>query len=183
MYQAPGRSRPYYRCASRSIGGRSCGNGSIQADVLEQLTAELFLARVGHLDVMRKVYIAGEDHTDEINRIEEALARLVQQLEKLPDGGPAEAAILTRMREHETRLHELQAKPRHVDQWHQVPTGETFQQLWDRLDQPARGRLLRDSGVRIEWTSERTEIRLGQLEELATQAQASAAQIIAAVAA
>src|SRR5439155_11572623 len=117
MYQAPGRSRPYYRCASRSIGGRSCGNGSIQADVLEQLTAELFLARVGHLDVMRKVYIAGEDHTDEINRIEEALARLVQRLEKLPDGGPAEAAILTRMREHETRLHELQAKPRPVDQW------------------------------------------------------------------
>ncbi len=175
MYLAPGRNHIYYRCASKSIGGRSCGNSVVQTTVLEHLTTDLFLARVGNLNVTRKVLIPGEDHTEELRQTEEALARLVERLEKVPNGGPGETAILARMHEHEQHLTELRRRPHRTDQWHHEPTGETFRELWQRLNEQARGKLLRDCHVRIQWTPTKAHIYLGNLEDLVNRVRDSAA--------
>jgi site-specific DNA recombinase len=175
MYTYPGRAEQYYRCASKTIGGRSCGNKSVRASMLEQITADLFLARVGDIEVTRRVYQPGEDHTDDITRTEQAIHHLVTRIEKIPTGGSAETAILTRIRHHEEHLTALRGKPIRPARWFDEPTGETFRRLWNRLDDQDRGRLLRDSGVHITWTSTRTHIDLGNLEQLAQRAKNSTA--------
>ena len=175
MYTYPGRSEPYYRCASKSIAGRACGNKSVRASLLEQITSDLFLARVGDLEVTRRVYQAGEDHSDDIARTEQAIHHLITRLEKIPPGGSAESAILARVRQHEEHLTVLRSRPSRPSRWIDKPTGETFRELWNRLDDHGRGRLLRDSGVHIDWIPTRTHIKLGNLEQLAQLARNSVA--------
>jgi site-specific DNA recombinase len=178
LYRVYGRHHPYYRCASKSVGGRACGNTSVRATVLEQVVGDLFLARVGDLDVTRKILVPGEDHTDEIERARQALRNLTRRLEQIPQDSERAATILARMDEHEQTIATLKARPHRPDRWAYEPTGETFRQLWTRLDDQERGRLLRDCRVRITWTPVATQIDLGDLDELALRAQDHAATIV-----
>jgi hypothetical protein len=126
----------------------------------------MFLGRVGDIDVVHRRLLPGEDHQQEIDETQAALERLVIRLERLPPGGPAEDAVLARVREHETRIKDLKDRPQRPDTWAHEATGETIGQLWDRLDRPARGKFLRDARVRIDWTPDSVRIDLGELTEL-----------------
>lgn len=138
MYVYPGRGRNYYRCSSKSVGGTGCGNGSTPADWLEARVAEEFLSRAGHFEVMHRVFVPGESHAEERAETEAALGRLVERLEKIPSGGASERAVLARMREHEEHLAKLAALPETPDRWEDVPTGETFRQVWTGTPRPER---------------------------------------------
>ncbi|WP_435586580.1 recombinase family protein [Micromonospora aurantiaca (nom. illeg.)] len=148
MYIYPGRGRNYYRCASKAIGGTGCANGSTAADWLEEYVGEEFLQHVGHFEVIRRVFVPGESHAEERAETEAALGRLVERLEKIPTGGPAERAVLARMAEHEEHLARLRDMPEVPDRWVDEPTGETFADVWAR-DPDGRGDLLRMAGVRV----------------------------------
>jgi DNA invertase Pin-like site-specific DNA recombinase len=177
MYTNHGRSGPYYRCSSRAIGGVACGNGSISARRLEALVTDAFLNRVGSLPVHRKVFVPGTDHTREIDTLRTALERLIDRLEKLPAGGDAENAVLARIHQHEQRLTQLRKQPSSPDTWRYEPTDTTFHQLWDTLDTPGRGRLLRDCNIRVHWTRLTSHINLGDLEQLSRHACETAATL------
>lgn len=148
LYRYNGRNQKYYRCASKSIGGRYCTNSVVNCMTLEGRVAEEILNRVGDRVVVRQVAADG-DTTHEIRQLEMALGRLAARLEKIPDGGAAEAAVLTRMGRHEHRLAELQQRPQGGIRLE--PTAVTFRAVWAGLDSAGQGRLLRDCGVRVTW--------------------------------
>ncbi|MFC8296273.1 recombinase family protein [Micromonospora orduensis] len=153
MYVYPGRGRNYYRCASKAVGGTGCANGSTAADWLEGYVTDEFLRYVGRFEVMRRVFVPGESHAEERAETEAALGRLVERLEKIPTGGPAEHAVLARMGEHEEHLAALRDLPEVPDRWVDEPTGETFADVWER-DPARRNELLRTAGVRVFVTRE-----------------------------
>lgn len=181
LYTANGRSTRYYRCSSKPVTGIACaGYKGIRHELLEEMTSRLFLSHVGDLEVMRKVFVAGEDHTEEINETADAIRRLTVQLERLPEGGVAAEHALERIAEHELNLVQLRSLPQRDAKWRFEPTGQTFHELWNSLnDWSTRGRLLRDSKVRVEWSSEGARIDLGDLADLVERAQASARGILA----
>lgn len=178
MYRAYGRNHTYYRCSSKAIGGRACGNRSVRTTVLEQLVEDLFLARVGALEVTRKIFMAGEDHTEEIERARQALTNLTHRLEQVPEGSERARSILARMNEHEQTIAALKTRGNRPNRWIHEPTGETFHQMWTRLGDKERAQLLRECRVRINWAPTTTEIDLGNLEELARRAQHGAATMV-----
>lgn len=171
LYVYPGRSSSYYRCASKAIGGISCGNRGIAVPRLEQLASDMFLGRIGDVDVVRKRLLPGEDHQQEIDETQAALERLIVRLEKMTPGGLAEEAVLARIREHEVRLTDLKNRPQRPDIWAHEATGQTISQLWDNLDRLARGKFLREAGVRIDWTPDSVRIDLGDLTDLPNRAR------------
>ncbi|WP_435819475.1 recombinase family protein [Micromonospora tulbaghiae] len=148
MYVYPGRSRRYYRCSSKAVGGVGCINGGASAEWLEAYVEAEFLRRLGHFEIKRRVFIAGESHAEEIAETGAALGRLVERLEKIPSGGAAEAAVLARMAEHEQHLGVLRAMPETPDRWVDEPTGETYADVWARNPEGRRD-LLREAGVRV----------------------------------
>nr|WP_192581168.1 recombinase family protein [Micromonospora noduli] len=148
MYVYPGRSRRYYRCASKAVGGVGCPNGGASAEWLEAYVEAEFLRRLGHFEVMRRVFVPGESHAEEIAETEIALGRLVERLEVIPSGGPAERAVIARMAEHEQHIAALREMPETPDRWVDEPTGETYRDVWAR-DLEGRRDLLRRAGVRV----------------------------------
>ncbi|MET8062577.1 hypothetical protein ACFYON_17455 [Micromonospora sp. NPDC005686] len=55
--------------------------------------------------------------------------------------------------EHEDHPKRLAELPETPDRWEDVPTGETFRQVWDR-DPEGRNEILRTAGVRVFVTRE-----------------------------
>lgn len=151
LYQTMGRSGAYYRCASRAISGAACGHpesGSTRAAWLDEYVSTWFLDRFGRLEVVRQVFIPGENTDAERAEIEEALARLVRRWEKMPDG-PAADAVAVRMAEHQRHLAELDARPVAADRWVTESLGVTYGQMWAASDTEGRRGMLLDMGVRV----------------------------------
>lgn len=144
-----GRGRePRYRCASKGIGGVHCGNGSVPAAWLDDHVSAWFIELFGRVELVERRRVAGEDHSAELAETVAAMGRLVRQLERL-DGAAADA-VAARLGELQAQHDELAARPIVADRWVDVPTGQTYGDLWEAADVQGRRRLLLGQGVRAE---------------------------------
>jgi hypothetical protein len=76
--QKSGRDYAYCFCGNRSA-GRGCKEPAVRDDVLEPAVEMALLDILGNLEMFDRVYQPGEDHTDELTEVNEALASLQSQ--------------------------------------------------------------------------------------------------------
>jgi len=152
LYRAHGR-RLRYRCGLHSKNGTKCPLDvpSVYADELESAVVDGFLGIVGHLEVVRRVFVPGEDHTAEVARVEQAMAELDEArfTHGLYRGDRGVAEWVGMRSKLEARREALEALPSVPDSWSYEPTGVTYRERFTALtDDVARGDELRAAGVK-----------------------------------
>jgi site-specific DNA recombinase len=152
VYRAPGHNWPHYRCASR-ITHKPCstGNKSISAALLESTVEGEFLRVAGDIEIVRRVFRPGVDHTKDIEEVTRALAELREDREA---GLYSSETGKQEYRESYARLdakrEQLMSLPTRPDTWEEIPTGETYRQRWAQLStDEEKGKELRSAGLRV----------------------------------
>jgi site-specific DNA recombinase len=151
MYRNNGRSRMYYRCSSRNQSGAECGKTlAISAEELESTVSDNFLNAVGDLEMIRRTFRPGSDHTAEIAEVTRALAELREDREA---GLYSSEAGKKEYRESYLRLdgkrETLLSLPSQPDRWEESGTGVTYRKHFEALSSPAdQNAALREAGVR-----------------------------------
>ena len=147
---ASGKVYEYYKCASKKIPGAECPDlVSWPQDLVHAVLEDLFLAECGGVEVIRRTFVPGVDHSAEIATLTRALDNLAQSIASAES--PAVIAALSRtMEQHARSLALLESEPVVPSRYETEGTGETYRELWQRLDGwPARGRFLHKAGVRL----------------------------------
>lgn len=129
-------NREYYRCTGRGTQRHGCGN------MIRLLTLDTIISRMmrrNDTDVKVLKVIPGTDHAAEIeeNRFE---------IRSLDIDDPDYDTRLADLRAERARLLALPVVRDHLEE---VRTGETWGQLWKRLDPDERGPWLRERGYKI----------------------------------
>ncbi|MFE6667022.1 recombinase family protein [Streptomyces sp. NPDC057697] len=157
LYRYPGRSWSYYRCANKAITGLLCADSkSIGAPKLESTIEEEFLRVAGHIEIVRKVFRPGIDHTNDINEV----TRAMQELREDREAGiySSETGKLEYREEYsrmDRKREQLIALPTRPDTWEEIPTGETYGERWSQLTTAeGKSKELRASGLRVTVHSE-----------------------------
>ncbi|UBU12902.1 recombinase family protein [Nonomuraea gerenzanensis] len=163
-----------YRCASHTQQyngtiARRCANGRIKAAELEGALIEAIMTRFGDKPWQEKVFVAGEDHTEELSQVEDAISSVRKEKDLgLYEGD--EDAYMERLAALVARRKTLLAQPTRPSGYTYQPTGVTVAEHWAALDTEARNRLLIQWGVRISYdvTGGLPDIKidLGDLERL-----------------
>lgn len=137
----------YYRCPSRSKYGKHCGkSATVKADEVEASVDAAVLRDLGPLPLLRRTFVPGVDHREEIEAIKAAMDNLTAQLGRLT--GRAAEAVADRLNEHGETLAALEAEPVIADDWEEEPTGETYAAHWGRLDAAGRNWAMVAFGVK-----------------------------------
>ncbi|MFF2123708.1 recombinase family protein [Kitasatospora sp. NPDC058184] len=129
-----------YRCKARSC-------VTINADHLDAFAGEWFAEALGGLKVHRTEVEQGHDVTAELADVERALSGLTAAIEANPGAAAALGARVAELDAKRTALGAEQARPRVI---RQVATGETYADVWGRLDGMGRRGMLKAAGVRFE---------------------------------
>lgn len=138
----------YYRCGRTPL---NCNGVFIRAEDADQALAEGFLFAHGADPVTRRRFIAGEDHTEELEQTNRTIAALREDralgLYATPED---EARYRQQMSALVAKRGRLAAEPRRAAQWVVEETGQTFSEVWETED---HRQLLADAGVRFVLTS------------------------------
>lgn len=138
----------YYVCGAWPKEDR-CRGVSVRAEEVEGWVEIYFLERYGDQPVMERVWVQGTDNTKELEEVRKRIDRLRRDSvaglwEDDQEGFRSLMASLMARRD------ELAAQPVVEGHWSEVPTGQTFQQLWAGLDLEGKRLQLAKSGYRVE---------------------------------
>ncbi|ALI28385.1 hypothetical protein XA26_45850 [Mycolicibacterium fortuitum] len=150
----------YYRCGRTPV---NCKGVFMRADEADQALAEGFLFSHGAEPVTRRRFIAGEDHTEDLEKTNRTIESLREDralgLFTTPED---EARYRQQMTALVAKRDRLAAEPRRAAQWVVEETGQTFAEVWEDSDQR---QLLADAGVRFvlssktDWSIETLNMR------------------------
>ena len=137
-----GKVHTYVRCG-RSV--TAC-RGAMRLDDVETLLEETFLDDHGDREMTRRVFVPGEDHSQELAQTEQSLERLRWESDNgLVDD---EALYRSRLSALVARKAELTTNVIVPARWDAVGTGKTYRELWSDPVTDRR-QVLRDSGIRV----------------------------------
>lgn len=172
-----GKNHRYYVCAGRNGVARACPGTYFKADEVEDfirdqlleyrlnkepalhtdMTEEERIAAaaadpvLGDSEVQHRVFIAGQNNDHEIAEIERAIRELMDDRQAGLFSSPvAQAQYRSQMSALEADYERLSALPSIPDEWRWEGAGETYRELWKRLDTEGRRQLLVDSGIRAD---------------------------------
>lgn len=138
----------YYGCGGQWSRRNDCKVKAIRGEQAEALVADILLAHIGELEVMRTEKVGGVSHAAEIAELESALEDLIARTE---GKGPAVAKVYAkRIEAVESKLEALSAIPERAPEIREVGTGQTYRQVWEASDTEERRSLLLRSGIRVE---------------------------------
>ncbi|MBI3217854.1 MAG: recombinase family protein [Mycobacterium sp.] len=146
--------KPRYRCSSAQH-REPCANRTIDLEWAEAEVERRILANLGPLERRQRVWRVGNDHTSELDEINELLSDLTGQLGTgaFKRGTPQRERLDKRIHALTERQGELSSVPVEPAGWVYEPTGELFSDWWEEQDTEARNVWLRQMGFRIVWTS------------------------------
>ncbi|MGV0070033.1 recombinase family protein [Mycobacterium colombiense] len=146
--------KPRYRCAGAQY-AEPCTNRTISLEWAEEELERRILSNLGPMERRQRVWFAGNDHTTELDEVNEVLADLTDQLGTgvFKRGTPQRAKLDQRIAALSERQAELTAMPSEPAGWRFEPTGELFSDWWESQDTEARNVWLRQMGFRVVWTS------------------------------
>lgn len=172
IYRTSAEKSLNYRC-QRSKQKRGCDQLSVRAPQLETVVFSEFLNRVGNVEVVEKVFHAGEDHTEDLETARAAFNDLTTQL-SITRSSSGRDRITQQLTALDGRIAALESLPVSEAGYVLEPTGETFSELFEGLDPEDRGALLRDAGVKafFMWEEGRPGVALVLPDDLEAQAQA-----------
>ena len=135
----------YYRCGRTPV---NCNNVFARADELDALLESTFMELHGDEKVTRRVFVPGEDHTDELERTRATIDRLRKESDAGLITTPEDERIyLERMKALISRRDELEARPYRAAGWVNEETDITYREVWDDSD---KRQLLIDKQIRFE---------------------------------
>lgn len=139
----------YYRCGRTPL---NCNGVNVRADIGDELLEQVFLERWGDGKVTRRVFVQGEDHSHELERVEATIARLRRESDAgLLTTSEDERVWLERLRAQTIRRDELAGKSVRAAGWVVEETDQTYREVWATED---HRQLLGDKGVRfVLWPS------------------------------
>lgn len=140
----------YYRCGRTPL---NCNGVTIRADMGDELLAERFLEQWGDSGVTRRIFVPGEDHSHELDRVNDTISRLRREQDAgLIVSDDDEREYHSRMRALIARRTELEALPAVSAGWVTETTDQTYRDVWEQSDQR---QLLIERGVRFVLTQGR----------------------------
>jgi hypothetical protein len=146
-FRSNGVEYRYYVCGAWPKEDR-CRGVSVRAEEVEEFIELEFLQRYGLEPVTEKVWVPGTDHTRELEEVRKRIARIRDNYEAgAYDDNPEE--YKERLHALRARRDELAAEPVTEGHWTERPTGETFEDLWCRLDLEGQRQQLIKSGYKI----------------------------------
>ncbi|BBX06399.1 hypothetical protein MAIC_12020 [Mycolicibacterium aichiense] len=131
------------------------GTKTIPLDYADAEVERQTLKNMGPLERRRRVWFAGNDHTDELSEVNSVLEDLTDQLGVgvFKQGTPQRTKLDQRIAALSARQAELSSVPSQPAGWRFEPTGELFSDWWNDQDDEAENIWLRQSGFRYEWSS------------------------------
>lgn len=145
-----GHGTLYYVCARRNITGAPCKIGkAIRGADAEREITRAFNNTVGDVEIVRREWMPGIDHSAEIAEVDRALDDLDADRDAGMFKSPSEVErYRRRFKNLSQRRDRLTALPTEPGHWREIPTGETFKERWARLTTDAeRNAELRAAGV------------------------------------
>jgi site-specific DNA recombinase len=134
----------YYRCGRTPL---NCKGVTMRADDCDEVLEETFLAQWGDTEVTRRVFVPGEDHSHELDQVNESIARLRRESDAgLVVTEDDEQTYLHRMRALIDRRTKLEETPARASGWVTETTGQTYREVWADSD---HRQLLIDRGIRF----------------------------------
>ncbi|MGQ9407380.1 recombinase family protein [Mycolicibacterium gilvum] len=143
---ASGETREWrsYRCGRTPL---NCNGVSMRAEDADGLLEETFLDRWGDEKVTRRVFVAGEDHSHELEQVNASIDRLRKESDAgLIVSAEDEDLYIQRMRSLIDRRSALEALPSRPAGWTTEETGHTYSEVWETAD---KRQLMVDHGVRF----------------------------------
>lgn len=167
----------YYVCnGDRNPGLKPCPGVFREDSILPRLT-ELVTEDIADVPVMRRVFVPGEDHTQELETVMAAIQNYLGDRENgvfsFPGGDKVFAEKMAALNRRAT---ELAALPQRADGWDYVETGETFADAYKRMTDEQRRLMLVDAGVKLYASKEAMFLALP--EDLKKKAQTFAADLV-----
>ncbi|WP_084021679.1 recombinase family protein [Mycobacterium avium] len=158
--------KPRYRCASAQY-KNPCSNRSIPLEWADEQLERRILQNLGSFERRQRVWFPGEDHSSELQEVNDLLADLTDQIGvgNFKRGTPQRKRLDERIAALTTRQAELAATPTEPAGWRYEPTGELFSEWWEASDTQARNVWLRQMGFRVVWRSHSEGTRTGLLHE------------------
>jgi hypothetical protein len=137
----------YYRCGRTPL---NCKGLTILAEWGDQLLEETFLDRYGDNKITRKVFVPGEDHSHELDRIRTTIDRLRRESDAgLVVSDDDERVYLERMKSLIEQRTKLEAMPSRSAGWVIEETDQTYREVWPDASDAERHKLLIDGGVKF----------------------------------
>ncbi len=134
----------YYRCGRTPL---NCNGVTVRADIGDEILEQTFLDQWGDTQVTRRVFVPGEDHSHELEQVNETIARLHREQDNGLVRTPEDERIWTaRMTAQLDRRDELAKAPVRSAGWVVEETDQTYRQVWSDSD---HRKLLIDKGIRF----------------------------------
>jgi site-specific DNA recombinase len=146
--------KPRYRCSSAQYKDQ-CANRTVSLEWADAEIERRVLQNMGPLERRQRVWFAGNDHTSELDEVNEVLADLTDQIGTgvFKRGTPQRAKLDQRIAALSERQAELASTPGEPAGWRFEPTGELFSDWWEAQDTEGRNVWLRQMNFRVVWTS------------------------------
>lgn len=142
-----------YRCSSAQY-GTQCSNGTIQAKYADPIVSDMLLRIVGNLPFSEREFVPGDDHAAELEAIDAELTAKLDLIGK-PGfrTGPMKDSLDSTIAELGARREDLDSRPHRESGYRFVPTGETFAQHWEDMDDAEQNAFLTQYGVTVKFTA------------------------------
>lgn len=131
----------YYYCPARCY-------TSINGDALIDITYSLFESELGDRQRLQKKITRAVDHSERILEIQDAISELSRLLGSL-GSATAIATISEQIEAMDKELARLEQEHSTEERVEWIPTGDTYQELWDDLDTEGRRQLLLQAEIKI----------------------------------
>ncbi|AEJ93574.1 serine integrase [Mycobacterium phage Airmid] len=139
-----GKTYRYYQC----VGGveKTHPANLTNADQMEQLVEESFLAELGDRKIQERVYIPAESHRAELDEAVRAVEEITPLLGTVTSD-TMRKRLLDQLSALDARISELEKLPESEARWEYREGDETYAEAWNRGDAEARRQLLLKSGI------------------------------------
>src|SRR5258708_24800089 len=151
---ASGRGDMYYRCRTHSRAAQhrvQCPALQLRMASLNALAEALFVAQVGHVEVLERVYRPGVDYANEIALLHRSIAAVRGEFDSggysYPGGQEDYEERVSRL---SGRLRELADQPVTKAGYDYRPTGQTFREKLDASTIPKRRALVFSAGFQLQ---------------------------------
>jgi site-specific DNA recombinase len=138
-----------YRCMTKPHLTVQCDNRAVAPmGLLDANATAAFLDEMGEVEISEPVFVAGSDHTAELERVRNALEGVREEY----DAGLYEgdrAGYMSRLRDLKAKETALAALPQQPDRWERIGTGRTYGQEWSGLSVEDRNQLLSELNMRV----------------------------------
>jgi DNA invertase Pin-like site-specific DNA recombinase len=143
-----GKTYRYYVCTHGLPGTRTAEFNIIQADILEPHVWTEFLRTMGRKRVPEKVFVPGEDHTQELEEAVRAVEDLGRALGTIASE-TGRSRLLAQLAAADERVARLEKLPRSDARWETRLLDHTYADKWEDLDEEGRRQLMLKSGVQM----------------------------------